>query len=354
MWPARLVVAHVVKAVEQAGQRALARTGGPDHRHRLAGRDVKADAMQDLARRLVGEAHVLELDRRRTVEHQVLRTRLVGDFALLLQQHEHLVQVGQALLDLAVEHPQEPQRDVELDHEGVDHHQIAQRHAAVGHTLRRAPEHEHQRDRDHQLLPGVQQRQRGLALDAGAAQLLQRFVVTPRLESLVVEVLDRFVVEQRVDGARLAGGLQLVHLAPELGAPFGHRHGEGHIEHQRHQRDPHITHVELGAQQREHHDHFDQRREDAVERIRDERLHAARAALDVARHAAGLALQVEAQAERVQVPEHLQRDAARGALGGLANTSSRSSVNTVVDRRSSRRPRSGPAAPPAAPRRCRV
>ncbi len=46
-------------------------------------------------------------------------------------------------------------------------------------------------------------------------------------------------------------------------------------------------------------------------------MHAARAALDVARHAAGLALQVEAQAQRMQVAEHLERDAARGALGGL-------------------------------------
>jgi hypothetical protein len=51
--------------------------------------------------------------------------------------------------------------------------------------------------------------------------------------------------------------------------------------------------------------------------IRDQRLDAAHAALDVARHAAGLALKVEAQAEGVQVPEGFQRDAARRALGGL-------------------------------------
>ena len=126
-------------------------------------------------------------------------------------------------------------------------------------------------------------------------------VVAAAFERFVVEVLDRFVVQQRVDRARLAGGLQLVHLAAEFGAPFGHHHGERDVEHQRHQRDPHVAHVELGAQQREHHGHLDQRGDDAVERVRDERLHAARAAFDVARHAAGLALQVKAQAQRVQV-----------------------------------------------------
>jgi hypothetical protein len=63
--------------------------------------------------------------------------------------------------------------------------------------------------------------------------------------------------------------------------------------------------------------HFDQRRHDAEQRIRDQRLDAAHAALDVARHAAGLPLQVKAQRQRMQVPEGLQRDMARGALRGL-------------------------------------
>ena len=46
-------------------------------------------------------------------------------------------------------------------------------------------------------------------------------------------------------------------------------------------------------------------------------MHAACAALDVARHAAGLALQVKAQAQRVQMAEHFQRNAPRRAFGGL-------------------------------------
>jgi hypothetical protein len=74
---------------------------------------------------------------------------------------------------------------------------------------------------------------------------------------------------------------------------------------------------------------------DAVERVRDQRMHPARAALDVARHAAGLALQVKAQAQRVQVAEHLQRDPARRALGGLGEDQLAQFVKSVVDRRSS-------------------
>ena len=65
---------------------------------------------------------------------------------------------------------------------------------------------------------------------------------------------------------------------------------------------------------------------------RDQRVHAARAALDVARHAAGLPLQVEAQAQRMQVPEHLQRDAACRTLGGLAKISP--AARRTVDSRS--------------------
>ena len=48
--------------------------------------------------------------------------------------------------------------------------------------------------------------------------------------------------------------------------------------------------------------------------VRKQRGDAARAALDVARHATGLALEVEAQRQAVQVPEDAERDAPHGAL----------------------------------------
>ncbi len=52
--------ADVVEAVQQPRQRRLAGAGRPDHRHRLAGRDLEAQLVQDRPCRLVGKGHVLE------------------------------------------------------------------------------------------------------------------------------------------------------------------------------------------------------------------------------------------------------------------------------------------------------
>jgi hypothetical protein len=53
------------------------------------------------------------------------------------------------------------------------------------------------------------------------------------------------------------------------------------------------------------------------QRKRDQRLDAAHTAFDIARHAAGLPLQVKPQAQGVQVFERLQRNGARRTLRGL-------------------------------------
>jgi hypothetical protein len=60
-------------------------------------------------------------------------------------------------------------------------------------------------------------------LFSDAAQALQVLVVAPRLEVLVVEVLDRLVVQQRVDGLRVRGFESSSFMAAELRAPLGHR-----------------------------------------------------------------------------------------------------------------------------------
>ena len=66
----------------------------------------------------------------------------------------------------------------------------------VHHALSRAIEHDDQRNRNDELLSGIEQTQRGLALDRRTAVALQVFIVTFGFEFFVVEVLDRFVVEQ--------------------------------------------------------------------------------------------------------------------------------------------------------------
>ncbi|KAF1053159.1 MAG: hypothetical protein GAK34_01080 [Delftia tsuruhatensis] len=241
----------------------------------------------------------------------------VGHLAFLVHEGEHALQVGQALLDLAVDHAQKAQWNVELDHEGIDHDQVAQRQAAIHHALRGPPEDGDQGRGDDQLLPAVEQAQRALALEANAAQRLQVLVVAPRLEALVAEVLDGLVVQQRVDGLGVGRRLLGIGLAPKARAPLGHRDRERDVEHQRRQRDCREPDVEAQRQDAQHQRHLDEGGQDAVERIRDQRLGAAHATLDVARHAAGLSLQVKAQAQRMQVLEGGQRNRARGTLRGL-------------------------------------
>jgi hypothetical protein len=73
---------------------------------------------------LVAEVHVRNAPARHCVQR--LRIGVIGHFAVLVQQREQALHVGQALLDFAVDHAEEVERNVQLDHEGVDQHQVAQ------------------------------------------------------------------------------------------------------------------------------------------------------------------------------------------------------------------------------------
>ena len=203
---------HVVKPEQQSCQRGFAGAGRPDHCHGFTRRNVKTDVVQDRARWLVGEVDLLEahagvarrgIEHGRALIHQRQRpgTGQVGNLAFALHQGEHFLQVGQALLDLAVQHTQKPKRNVKLDHEGVDHHQVTQRHAAIDHALGGAPEHGHQASGNDELLAGVEHTQGGLAFQRRLAVTLQVLVVTFGLEFFVVEILDGFVVQQRINRA---------------------------------------------------------------------------------------------------------------------------------------------------------
>ena len=234
-----------------------------------------------------------------------------------VHQGEHLVQIDQVLLDFAVDHAQKIERDVNLNHEGIHHDQIAQAQTPIHHPLRGPPQHGHQPDGNDQLLPAVEQRQAGAAFELGAAQLLQAGVVALGLKGFVVEVFDRFVIEQGIDRLGVGRRIKLVGLAAKLDAPFGHRHGKNHIHHQRGQGDQGKADVQLVAQHCEHQQHLDQGGHDVEKRKRHQRFNAAHAALDVAGHAAGLALQVKAQAQAVQVLKRGQRNRAGRAVGGF-------------------------------------
>ena len=198
-------MAHIVKAVKQAGQRRLARARRADHGNGFPCGNFETDVVQDGARRVVGKGHAVKLHRRRLGPLQIGRLRPVGHLALFFQQGEHAVQIGQALFDFTVQHAQKIQGNVELDHEGVDHHQVTQGHAPVHHPLGGPPQHGHQGAGNDELLSRVQQAQRGLRLEPCAAQTVQAFVVAAGLKGLVVEVLDGFIVQQRVNRAGVGG-----------------------------------------------------------------------------------------------------------------------------------------------------
>ena len=161
---------HVIKAKQQAGQRGLARAGRADDRHRFARRHLKAHIVQDGAGRVVGEVDMLKTHLA-VADVQRFRTGHIGHLAFALHQGEHFFKVGQALLDFAVQHAQKSQRNVELDHERVDHHQITQRHVAVHHALGGAPQHGDQANRNDELLAGVEQAQGALAFERRFAEL---------------------------------------------------------------------------------------------------------------------------------------------------------------------------------------
>ena len=90
----------------------------------VARRHLEGDTLQDHPFGIVAELHVLEADPALAYEER-FRVRLVVYFRLTRENAEHDLDVGDRLLDLAVEHPHEVQRDVELDQHGVDHDEIA-------------------------------------------------------------------------------------------------------------------------------------------------------------------------------------------------------------------------------------
>ena len=103
-------------------------------------------------------------------------------------------------------------------------------------------------------------------------------------------------------------------LAPDVHAPLGDRYRENDVDRDRGEGDRGEAPVEFGEQDRRHQAEFQDHRNDREQHVRKQRGDAARAALDVARHAAGLAIEMEAQAQAVQMAEHGERDAADRAL----------------------------------------
>jgi hypothetical protein len=246
-------------------------------------------------------------------ERERFRVGRVLDFLFLLEQREHALDVGQRLLDLAVDHAEVIERDGKLDQERVDEHEVAEAQPAGDDAGRRTPEQKGQARRDDAGLADVQHGERLQALDGGFLELHETAVVAGELVPLVAEILDRLVVQQRIDRARVSLGVGRVRRAVVTKAPLGDRERERDIDDERRERDRGETPVVAHDQDAADEGDFEQRRQDRVDRPVEEVRRRRHPALDVARDAAGAPVEMKAQRECVQVLEHAQCDLARGA-----------------------------------------
>ncbi len=246
---------------------------------------------------------------------EIRRVRPVLDLYRFFQQAKQALDVRQRLADLAVDETEEIQRHEQLDHVGVDHHQIAQRHLARGHAAGGQQHHHGNRGGDDQRLTGVQQHQRQDVLGARLLPGGQALVVAPGLETLVAEVLHRFVVQQGIDRPGVGLVVALIGLAHEAGAPLGNPHRPDDVG--RHRDDHRQGEYRAHRHQQDDRDHrdLDDRRQDVEHHEAQQEADAAGAALDVPGQAAGLARQMEAQFEPMQMFEHAQGRAPHGPLG---------------------------------------
>ena len=247
-------------------------------------------------------------------DFQRRRTRFVGDLGANVEQAEHAFHADQRVPDLAIGEAQHVERLVELQQEGVDRDEVADRHRARDHAGTRHHHHNGEADRDDRALPDIEQRQGSARADRGDLIGPAADVVAARLVRLVAEIFHRLVVDQAVDRLGIGFGVGVVHAAHELDAPFRQHDGEDDIACDHRQGDGGETPIVEVPQHDADQGDLEQGRQDVEGREADQELHALRAALDDAAEAAGLPLEMEAQAERMQVPEHLQGEIANRSL----------------------------------------
>ena len=167
------------------------------------------------------ELHAVELDGAATGDFERLRAGLVSYLGVLCEHVHHALDVGQRLPDFAVDGAHEVERDEQLQHQRVDHDELAD---GVGAAHDVACAHDHaggERDREDDRLSGVEDCERRVGLDAGRLEQRHRFVIALRLALLGTKVFHRLVVEQAVDGLGVGFSVAVVHGFADGDAPFG-------------------------------------------------------------------------------------------------------------------------------------
>ena len=274
---------------------------------------MEAHALEDLAIRVVGEVHLLEAHIGRG---GIQRDGVLGIDDLLagVEQTEDAVHVHQGIAQGAVDHAEEVQRHEQLQHQRVDQHQVAQGHHASNHPACCLEHQQGDTDGDDRPLPEIEQGHRVLAAHGGLFPALQGPVVALQLVALVVEVLDRLVVDEPVDGLGIGLGIKPVHLVTEMHAPVGDAQREGDVGEHRGKSDDRERHRIAMQQDGGHQQELGCRRHDVEHQVVENGADALRTAFQITRDGSGVALQMETQRQPVEVLQHLVGEAAHGVI----------------------------------------
>src|SRR5262249_20870751 len=156
---------------------------------------------------------------------------------------------------------------------------------------------------DDHALADVERGERGLAFDRRSLVSAQRAVEALGLVLLIREILHRLEIEQAVDRFGVGFAVALVHLAAELDPPISNGDGEDDVANNGGEGDERearrVEAAENGADEAD----LEQRRHHIEEHVGKQELGTANAALDGAGEAAGLALEMKAERERMKMAE---------------------------------------------------
>ena len=117
------------------------------------------------------------------------------------------------------------------------------------------------------------------------------------------EILDRLIVEQRIDGLNVGVGVAVVHPAADIDAPLGRLIGECAIKGDDGHNDDDVAPIELIEQHAEDQRQLDDCRHELHDHHAYDRLDGVAPAFQHPRQAAGFALEMEAERELVHVLE---------------------------------------------------
>ena len=303
----------VIEPEQQPPHGRLATARGSDQGDPLPGSDPQRYPAQDFAVGVIGEFHVLKhhLARR---DLQIRSARLVGDFRRLAQQPEHFAHIHQSLPNFTVHCSQKAQRQGDLHHIGVDHDEIADRETARLHADGRHHHHDDQAGGDDHVLPDVQHRQ---TLPGAHGKTLigrHRAVITRGFPCLGIEIFYGFIVQQAVDRLLVGIGVLIIHRPPDRNPPFGNLESVRHVDRDRHDHDNHVLPAEIQREDHRYHGQFQDQRPDGKQHEAQQEIDTLDPALDHPAQTTGLAGDVIAHRQQVDVLKRFQRQLAQRAL----------------------------------------